>query len=62
MNNNSNIESIFFAALEKKTTAEQADYLDHACDDDVAMRAGWNGSWRPTRGEGFPGRTRRRSR
>jgi Leucine-rich repeat (LRR) protein len=32
------VESIFFAALDKKTTAEQADYLDQACGDDVALR------------------------
>ncbi len=34
----SQVESIFYAALEKKTTAERADYLDDACGDDVELR------------------------
>ena len=32
------MESIFFAALEKKTAAERADYLDQACGADAALR------------------------
>ena len=32
------VESIFFAALEKKTAKERADYLDHACGADAALR------------------------
>ncbi len=32
------VESIFFAALEKKTAAERADYLDEACGADAALR------------------------
>jgi eukaryotic-like serine/threonine-protein kinase len=38
MNNSSHIESIFFTALDKRTTAERADYLDHACGGDDALR------------------------
>ena len=38
MKNSSHIESIFFAALGKETTAERADYLDHACGGDDALR------------------------
>ena len=34
----SRVESIFFAALEKKTAAERADYLDQACGADAALR------------------------
>ena len=34
----SQVESIFFAALDKKTTAERADYLDDACGDDAELR------------------------
>ncbi len=33
----SQVEAVFFAALEK-TTAERAGYLDHACGDDVELR------------------------
>jgi serine/threonine protein kinase len=32
------VESIFAAALEKKTAAERADYLDQACGGDTALR------------------------
>jgi RNA polymerase sigma-70 factor, ECF subfamily len=32
------VESIFFAALGKKTTAERADYLDRACGGDAELR------------------------
>ena len=32
------VESIFFAALEKKTAAERADYLDAACGADAVLR------------------------
>ena len=32
------VESIFFATLGKKTAAERADYLDHACGDDAELR------------------------
>jgi ECF sigma factor len=38
MNTPSPVESIFFAALGKKTTAERADYLDHACGGDAELR------------------------
>jgi hypothetical protein len=34
----SRVESIFFAALEKKTAAERADYLDQACGGDAPLR------------------------
>ena len=34
----SRVESIFFAALEKKMAAERADYLDEACGADAALR------------------------
>ena len=34
----SRVESIFFTALEKKTAAERADYLDQACGDDAGLR------------------------
>jgi len=34
----SQVESIFFAALEKKAGAERADYLDEACGADTALR------------------------
>ena len=34
----SRVESIFFAALEKKTAAERAAYLDQACGADAALR------------------------
>jgi serine/threonine protein kinase/Leucine-rich repeat (LRR) protein len=38
MSTPSTVESIFLAALGKKTTAEQVDYLDQACGDDDALR------------------------
>ena len=38
MSVSSKIESIFFAALGRETTAERADFLDHACGDDDALR------------------------
>ena len=38
MSNPSQVESIFFAALEKKSAAERAVYLDQACGDDEALR------------------------
>ena len=38
MSNSSQVESIFFAALEKKTAAERAAYLDEACGGDPALR------------------------
>jgi eukaryotic-like serine/threonine-protein kinase len=34
----SQVEAIFFAALAKKTIAERADYLDHACGEDAELR------------------------
>jgi len=38
MNSPSRVESIFFAALEKKTAEERAVYLDQACGSDSALR------------------------
>jgi serine/threonine-protein kinase len=38
MNRPSQVESIFFDALEKKTAAERAEYLDRACGGDVELR------------------------
>jgi eukaryotic-like serine/threonine-protein kinase len=38
MSSPSLVESIFFTALEKKTAAERADYLDLACGGDAALR------------------------
>jgi hypothetical protein len=38
MASSSEVESIFFAALEKKAGAERADYLDQACGGDAALR------------------------
>ncbi len=38
MSRPSQAESIFFAALEKKTTPERAEYLDRACGGDAALR------------------------
>jgi hypothetical protein len=38
MSSPSRVESIFFSALEKKTTEERADYLDQACGGDAALR------------------------
>ena len=38
MSSPSRVETIFFTALEKKTAAERADYLDQACGDDAALR------------------------
>ena len=38
MSTSSRVESIFFAALGKKTTAERADYLAHACGGDAELR------------------------
>ena len=38
MSNPSQIESIFFAALDKTSSMERADYLDRACGDDDALR------------------------
>ena len=34
----SQVEAIFFAALEKKTAVERADYLEQACGSDAALR------------------------
>ena len=34
----SQVEAIFFAALEEKITAERADYLDRACGEDAELR------------------------
>jgi eukaryotic-like serine/threonine-protein kinase len=34
----SRVEAIFFTALEKKTAAERADYLEHACGSDSSLR------------------------
>jgi hypothetical protein len=34
----SQVESIFFAALEKKAAKQRADYLDQACGADAALR------------------------
>ena len=47
MSTPSQVEEIFFAALDKKTAAERADYLARACGDDADLRLGWNGFWRP---------------
>ena len=58
----SRVESIFSTALEKKTVAERADYLDQACGGDAACGSGWNGCWMPIPSAGFPGSTGRRSR
>ena len=38
MSSPSQVETIFFAALEKKTAEERADYLDRACGSDAALR------------------------
>ena len=38
MASSSQVESIFFAALEKKTAAERAAYLDEACGGDAELR------------------------
>ena len=38
MSTPSQVESIFFAALEKQTAKERAGYLDRACGDDAALR------------------------
>ena len=38
MSTRSQVESIFFAALEKQTAKERAGYLDRACGDDTALR------------------------
>ena len=38
MASSSQVESIFFAALEKKTGAERSAYLDQACGGDCALR------------------------
>ena len=38
MASSSQVESIFFAALEKKTATERAAYLDEACGADAALR------------------------
>ena len=38
MGSSSQLESIFSAALEKKTAAERAAYLDRACGADAALR------------------------
>ncbi len=38
MSNQSRIESIFFAALDKTSSTEREDYLDRACGDDDALR------------------------
>ncbi len=38
MSDPSQVESIFFAALEKESAAERAAYLDEACGDDDALR------------------------
>jgi serine/threonine protein kinase/Leucine-rich repeat (LRR) protein len=38
MASSSQVESIFFEALEKKTAKERADYLDEACGADTALR------------------------
>ena len=37
MSTPSQLEAIFFAALDKKTAAERADYLAHACGDDAEL-------------------------
>ncbi len=38
MSSPSRVETIFFTALEKKTAAERADYLDQACGGDSTLR------------------------
>jgi len=38
MNNSSNLESIFFAALEKHSPAERSAFLDKACATDDELR------------------------
>jgi hypothetical protein len=38
MSGPSRVETIFFAALEKKAGAERAAYLDEACGADAALR------------------------
>ncbi len=38
MINPAQVEAIFFAALEKTSAAERADYLDQACGGDAALR------------------------
>lgn len=38
MGSPSRVEAIFFTALEQKTAAERADYLDQACGSDAALR------------------------
>jgi hypothetical protein len=42
MSEPSRVRSIFFAAIDKKTAAERAEYLDHACGDDTVLRQ-WMG-------------------
>jgi hypothetical protein len=38
MTNPAQVEAIFFAALEKTSAAERAEYLDQACGGDAALR------------------------
>ena len=38
MSDPSRVESIFLAALDQESAAERAEYLDHACGDDAALR------------------------
>ena len=38
MSTQSQVEAIFFAALDKKTAAERADFLARACGDDAELR------------------------
>src|SRR5262245_10035805 len=38
MSNSSAVEALFFAALEKTSAAERADYLDSACGGDTELR------------------------
>ena len=39
----SQVEAIFFAALNEKTAAARADYLARACGDDASCAFAWNG-------------------
>ncbi len=38
MDNSLRLESIFFAALEKRSPAERSDYLDKACGNNKELR------------------------
>ena len=40
----SEVEAIFFAALNEKTASARADYLARACGDNAKLCLAWNGS------------------